>query len=293
MNRLQKKCVIGTAGIHLLLLVILIFGPGFFNPAPKADNQILDVIPSNLVDNALSQGARDAQAPPPAPAPPPIPQRLLQGPPPIPTPTPQKTVEPPAPAPVPAPSFLTRMVRYFHTPARSEPAVTPNLTHVERTEKSQTDTSVKVNLTKVKRSQVKNNSNTQSADNARAINATLRSLNHSLSSATKVDMPGNADASAANYRDVVESVYFRAILANLPGALSGNNENTRVTITIASDGSVIASTIVSPSGDPAWDNAVQQTLNQVTFVAPFPAGAAEKERHYTLDFNPQVERELQ
>jgi hypothetical protein len=30
MNRLQKKCVIVTAGIHLLLLVILMVGPAFF-----------------------------------------------------------------------------------------------------------------------------------------------------------------------------------------------------------------------------------------------------------------------
>ncbi len=36
MNRLQKKCVIATAGLHLLLLVILFVGPAFFNPRPKA-----------------------------------------------------------------------------------------------------------------------------------------------------------------------------------------------------------------------------------------------------------------
>ena len=66
MNRLQKKCAIATAGFHLLLLVILIVGPGFFAPKPKADDlQILDVIPANLIDAAFNSGVRNAQPPPP------------------------------------------------------------------------------------------------------------------------------------------------------------------------------------------------------------------------------------
>ncbi len=65
MNRLQKKCVIGTVGIHLLLFLILIVGPAFYNPQPKADNTMLDVIPANLVDNALNSGVQNAQPPPP------------------------------------------------------------------------------------------------------------------------------------------------------------------------------------------------------------------------------------
>ena len=54
MNRLQKKCVIATAGIHLLLLLILVFGSAFFSPRPKPDDtQLLDVIPANLIDAAF------------------------------------------------------------------------------------------------------------------------------------------------------------------------------------------------------------------------------------------------
>ena len=61
MNRLQKKCVIATAGIHLLLLLILLVGPAFFNPQPKPDDtQVLDVIPANLIDAAFNSGVRGA-----------------------------------------------------------------------------------------------------------------------------------------------------------------------------------------------------------------------------------------
>ena len=83
MNRLQKKCVIATAGIHLLLLLLLVFGSAFFNPQPKPDDtHLLDVISSNAIDTAFSSGVRNATPPPPAPAvttpPPPVPLRPHQ-----------------------------------------------------------------------------------------------------------------------------------------------------------------------------------------------------------------------
>ena len=62
MNRLQKKCLIATAGFHLLLLVILFVGPAFFAPSPKPDDtQVLDVIPANLIDAAVQQRRAEAR----------------------------------------------------------------------------------------------------------------------------------------------------------------------------------------------------------------------------------------
>ena len=34
MNRQQKKCLIATVGFHLLLILILVVGPGFFSRPP-------------------------------------------------------------------------------------------------------------------------------------------------------------------------------------------------------------------------------------------------------------------
>ena len=103
MNRLQKKCVIATAGIHLLLLLILVFGSAFFSPRPKPDDtQLLDVIPANLIDAALSSGVRNAQPPPPTPVvTPPVPT------PPPPTPV----VTPPAPPKVETPEPIKQIVK--------------------------------------------------------------------------------------------------------------------------------------------------------------------------------------
>ena len=119
MNRLQKKCVIATAGIHLLLLTILVFGPAFFNPQPKPDDtQLLDVIPANLVDVALNSGVRNATPPAPAPVVTPPPQPAP------PTPAVQPAPQPPAPKPVvPPPPTIHRAVgKILHTGTETGPA---------------------------------------------------------------------------------------------------------------------------------------------------------------------------
>ncbi len=289
MNRLQKRCVIGTAGIHLLLLTILIFGPAFFNRQPKTDNTVLDVIPANLVDAALNSGVRDAQAPQPT-QPAVIPPSLQQPPPPLPAPEP-KAVQQPTPVPTPSPSLLEAFKEYF-SHQKPTPTVTPDMKRVERQEKNHDD-NIKVNLTPVKHTNASKKPTRDNTSNAKAINTELTSLQHSLSSSTRIDMPGTGAAAMANYATVVQSIYERAVVPNLPAEIGHNDEHTKVRVTIARDGTVISSTIISPSGDSAWDNAVQRTLDQVTFVAPFPDGATEDQRSYTIDFNPQVARELQ
>ena len=282
----------GTVGIHLLLFLILIVGPAFYNPQPKADNTILNVIPD--VTDAADSGVPDAQTPPPTPAPriPPTAQQL-QPPPPIPQPAPRVVQPAPTPTPqpeTPTPSLLDKFREMFK-PAK--PTVTPDLTPVNKPAKHQ-DSNIQVNTQMTKRTDQKttpkHNNNTS---NAKAIDDTLKSLKSNLSSATKVEISGNSSASAANYATVVKSIYERAILANLPTEIAQNNENTRVRITVAKDGTVVSADIISKSGDSVWDDAVQRTLNQVTFIAPFPEGATDSERHYTIDFNPQVERALQ
>jgi TonB family protein len=278
MNRLQKKCVIGTVGIHLLLLLILIVGPAFFNQEPKLDNsQILEVIPSNLIDANANSGVQNAQPPAPTPV---IPKPLQ----PIPLP-PKIVTPPPTPTPTPTPSLLVRVEKYF----KPTPAVTPNLTPAEHQPKPQQN-NINVSTQLVKRTAPKN---TSKPDNSRVINNTVKNLSKELSSSTKIDMPGNASASYASYASVIKTVYDRALLPHVPSEVANKSEKTEVKIVIGSDGTVISSEIISPSGDPAWDNSVQRTLDSVTFVAPFPDGATEKERTYTLGFTPEVEQSLE
>ena len=277
MNRLQKKCTIVTVGIHLLLVVILIVGPGFFAPKPKADDlQILDVIPANLIDAAFNSGVHDASPTPPAPVV--TPPTLAPTPP---TPTPVVTPPPPKPE---TPAPIKEIVK----------ALTP-------VPKPEEKPKIQISTQLVTRAETKNTTAPTTQDDSRrqqrqrqqAFQNAVRSLKNNFTSATKIDMPGNGSVSYASYDAIVKSIYERTMNDFLPNAIANDNEITKASVTIASDGTVISARITAPSGDPVWDAAVQHTLDRVTYVAPFPVGATEKERTYPISFNPQVERMLE
>ena len=105
-----------------------------------------------------------------------------------------------------------------------------------------------------------------------------------------IDMPGNSSAAYANYASVVKSVYEQAWVP--PDNAQNDDANVKVTVTIASDGTVISARVLTPSGDAGVDASVQHTLDRVTFIAAFPEGATEKERTYTINFNLKAKRLL-
>jgi len=287
MNRLQKKCLIATAGFHLLLVLILVFGSAFFVHHEKPDEtQMLNVIPANLVEAAFNSGVKAAQPPAPTPIVPPQP---------IPTPPqPQPAVTPPTP---PAPTFVQRVEKLF-TP--EPPKISPDdLTPTENTEPTPKPHQIKVNLNQVVHSAPKT-TETSDADaraaakaatlRAKAILAAARAIEKNASSATTVEMPGTSSVSYANYASVIKSIYERAW--RTPDNVSNDDANTRVSVTIGSDGTVISSRILDPSGDAKVDASVQRTLDNVNFVAPFPDGAKETEKTFIINFNLKLKRML-
>ena len=265
MNRLQKKCVMVTAGVHLLLLVILFVGPAFFSPKPPPDDlTVVTVIPATLTDAAFNSGVANAQPPPPEP--------VVVPPPPVPV------IQPPAPAPVP-------------------PKVEPPKPVVKDPEKAlipPDKPKPKINTTLVTRTVPKSAADIKAANDAakaRAIRKALKSLKNNLTTATTVEAPGNGSVAYANYDSVVRSIYDEAW--TLPDHIANDEEITKASITIASDGSVITARIVTPSDDANVDASVQRTLERVKFIAPFPAGATEKERPYIINFNPKTKKMLE
>ena len=262
-----------TAGFHLLLLVILIVGPGFFAPKQKADDlQILDVIPPNLIDAAFNSGVRNAQPPPPAPVvTPPQPAQ----------PAPQPVVTPPAPPKVETPEPVKPVVK----------ALTPEPKPVEKPK-------IQINTQLVTRTAPKNSPKTSPRDDSQekaralalAARSAARALKNNFTPATTVDMPGTSSVAYANYAAVVKSVYEQAWVP--PDDAQNDDANVKVTVTIARDGTVISSRVLTPSGDAGVDASVQRTLDRVTFIAPFPEGATEKERTYTINFNLKAKRLL-
>jgi TonB family protein len=283
MNRLQKKCAIATAGIHLLLLLILLFGSAFFSPRPKPDDtQLLDVIPSTTVDVALNSGVRNPT--PLAPAPEPV---IVPPPQPVPpTPAVQPVPQPPEPKPVvtPPPTIPERLANFFKPepkPVKPAPEKPEPKTH-----------QIQVNTQLVARVAPKVSATPDnSQQTARLLNNTIKNLRNNLSSPTEVTLRGDSTVAYANYDSVVKSIYDRAW--TLPDSIANDDENVKVTVTIASDGTVISAHIIERAGDAPVDNSVQRTLDRVTFIAPFPEGATDKERSYTINFNPKAKRTLE
>ena len=281
MNRLQKKCVMATSGFHLLLLVILLVGPAFFWSREKPDDTpVLDMIPANLVDSATT-GVRGAEPPPPAPT-------VV---PPQPTPTP--------PAPTPTPVVTPPVPVQEPEKEKVEPVKLPKETvkpKPEPVEKPATTkpTPPKINLQLTERTVTKTSTTTKAApatpDNSKAVNSALRALRKNLSSSTTIDMPGNSSAAAANYAQVVKSVYEQAWTP--PDDTSSDDADIKVRVTIGSDGSVISAKVISPSGDAKVDRSVRSTLERIQFIAPFPSGTSDKERTYIINFNLKSKRLL-
>jgi TonB family protein len=125
---------------------------------------------------------------------------------------------------------------------------------------------------------------------AKAIANAARAIKENASSATTVEMPGTGSVSYANYASVVKNVYEQAWTP--PDDTSSDDANTRISVTIGNDGTVISSHILDPSGDARVDASVQRTLDRVTFVAPFPDGAKEKEKTFIINFNLKSKRML-
>ena len=268
MNRLQKKCVIATAGFHLLLLVILFVGPAFFNEQPKVDDsQVLDLVSPDAIESAINSGSQHATPPPPA-------QIVTPPPQPVP-PVPQPVVPP---APVPQPTIADRVKKFF-TPEPPKPASAP----VVQPQTPRVDLHVVTHVVpKTSATNPKPNPNPDAYKNI------AKNLRTQLSAPTEIGTPGDSTVAQANYASIVKSVYDRAW--TLPDNVTGGNEIVKVSVTIASDGTVINSRIITSSGDATLDASVQRTLERVTFVAPFLKGMTEKEWITIISFNPETKR---
>jgi TonB family protein len=288
MNRLQQKCFIASAGFHLLLGVILLVGPAFLSSKSQADNSpVLDVIPGKLIDAALSGGGNpNAKPPPPAPLTPPAPPT-----PPARAPEPSKVREPEPPRkPVeevkptkPDPNSLETSDDH----KRKKPQI--SLTEVTR----RPDTGKSVKTPSTTNSAADSEDRRLAAARRRAadlIGQTARSLRNDVAPGVTFDNPGpgGGGEAYASYDQVVRSIYWHAWTP--PEDTASDEAITKATVTIASDGTVLSARIINPSGDASVDKSVQRTLDRVTFIAPFPEGAKDKQRTYTINFNLKAKR---
>lgn len=287
MNRLQKKCLIAAAGTHLLLVVAVLCS-GFITSKPKPDDsQVLDVIPANLIDALANSGVKNAQPPPPAPMVKPVETPPTPEPPkPIVAPVePVKPVEPVAPPEKIQPDDSKPVEKpEIEKPKPKEHVIKPDLTPVVRKKPTVADNSAAEAEKAAKEAKRLAN------ERAQAFQRAIRTMKSHATSATEITLPDDSTVAYANYATIVKSVYTQAWIP--PDDTASDDANVKVSVTIANDGRVISAHIVGPSGDASVDRSVQNTLDRVSEIAPFPDGATDKERTYIINFNLKAKRML-
>ena len=259
----------------------LVFGSAFYVPASKKPLDVarVKVVPTKLIDQALSGGGGNPNLPPsdamqkgntlkpqPPPSPPPKP---LPAPPPEP-----RTVEPLPTTKKPSPKAAAK--------APAKPTV--------RTAKGE---SAPISLKPIVRSAADKEAaravaeaRERAAENQRfskQLGKAMENLRAGFESGTVVEASGPGGEAYINYAAFVEQVYKDAWIVT--DNLIDDAATTRVNVTIARSGNVISAIIERRSGNSALDRSVERVLNKVKFVAPFPEGAREDQRVFIINFN--------
>jgi TonB family protein len=289
MSRLQKRCLIGSALSHALLLVLLLIGPAFFvsKPKPAEDLPVLDYIPAKLIDEAFfGGGGPRATAPPPAtpprtepPAPRPRPREanpqpskpIVTRPPESPVakadPPPPKAAAPKASPPTPAP--------------RPKPKI--DLSNVV----TRDDSGQLVSKAQRERAEAEARAR-QAAEQHARVQSVLQHLQANLSADTEIQPLGAGGLAYANYAQAIKSIYQQAWQE--PTEAASERDEVEVEVIIARDGAVLSARITKKSGNPALDKSVRQALDRVKQVPPFPEGATEDKRTFNILFRLKANR---
>lgn len=294
MSRLNKKCLIASGALHVLLLVTVFVGAAFIlrRPPPQPNLPILNVIPDKLVDQALYGGGTPHATPPPPArrpisphrsAPPPAPKPLRhrsQRQRPKPKPKPE-----PAPAPKPKPQTIpseNELEKEHHPKPRLRK---PHEIHVN----THLVTRKVVHTSRPARVERKDRSAVQRKVGLLAVNNARQTLERKLSPGTTIAIPGIGGEAYANYAQAIKSIYDQAWI--VPSSLEGGDLTVKARVVIARDGSIISSRIIGASGNTALDRSVRLALDRVTQVPAFPAGAKERERTFVILFNPIIKEQ--
>ena len=256
MGRLKRSCVVGSVVFHALTLALLVLAPVLL--AKRVEKvQVIDLIPSKIVEQIMA---------PPAPVAPPTPSTPTP-----PKPTPPKPT-PPKPKPVKPKPKPVEVVKPNPKPKPVKPKIKVNMNSTMR----QPDTQ------KVKAQQAAAERARQAeAKRQAALKQSLNNLDSKLSGRTSVNVPQGRYA-AANYESLIRRKYVDATIH--PGTISGDPV-VKVQLVISRNGNVISARIIGESGLASWDRAVQKALDRVKRIAPFPAGMSGAKKTFNLNFN--------
>ncbi|WCJ59061.1 TonB family protein [Fontisphaera persica] len=284
-----------SAAIHAVLLGVLLVGSAFHKPPPPREIIPIKYFSGRLVDSVLNGGGGAPQmvrlpnpTPSPTPAPPAPPARTTPTPTPPtpPTPTPPKANPTPvAPKVEPAPKNTAKATTT--APPSKNPRINTTLTTRKSAEKSASEKTSPASTAK--------GGAAASHQRAQAVERVMQSLNQGLTSGglTLSDVVGSGvggGAAAINYSQAVLGAYDDAWRP--PPELEEETAVTVARIIVHRSGRIVDARILKRSGNHLMDLSVQNALEAVKELPPFPEGARDLERTFKIEFNLKVKRGL-
>ena len=249
MGKLKRSCLAGSFVLHTMIMALLVLGPMLL--AKRQEKvQVIDLIPSEIVDQILSP--KVSVTPPTTTKTKPTP----------PKPKPVKITKPKPTPPKPKPVKITK----------PKPQIKVNLKPTIRRPDS---SKVKAQQEAAERARKAN------AKRQETLNNSIKRLSSNLSGSTAVNAPLGRLA-AANYESLIRKKYMDATFH--PGAIN-RDPVVKVRLVIARSGNVLSAQIINNSGVTSWDRAVQKSLDRVKHIAPFPKSISGSKKTFTLNFN--------
>jgi TonB family protein len=288
MDRLQKKCLVGSTCLHAFLVVLAVLGSAFFIQKERVLAQPkIRVVPTRLIDAALAGGGGNPKVAPsedqqkgetlkpiPVAVPPVQPKPVVQ------PPKPEPKIEPVAPKPeaVKPKEQAAKPVEKPNPKPSLEPlALKPVIRSNKEKVKAEADAQARERSAKA-------------AQLAKKFGNVEQSLRSGFTKGTKVEVWGTGGEAYAGYDALVKAIYDDAW--DVSDSLTDDDSTAKVVIVIARAGHVISARIERRSTNSLLDKSVQRALDRVKFVAPFPEGSRDEQRTFTINFNLKAKRLL-
>ena len=321
MDRLQKKCFVGSVTGHVALIVIVLSSAAFVSSEKKADpmkdTPVIDFVPFKTVDELVAPGGGNPNAakPPEVMTAPPVvaPATAAQVQPES-EPEPAQASEPeqkappePEPKPVaPAPKPVIREPAPKPAPKapKDDSSLVPGATKKKRVfdfkptvrgADSKTDSKAdakKQAAALAAERAAERRERDRRRQLAQGIASAVSAVGQSSSRGVTIELsgPGSGGVAYANFNQAVKSAYDRAW--HLPDSVTDEGATAEATVVIARDGTVISARISKPSGNSGLDASVRRTLDRVKWAAPLPASEKENQRTVPINFNVGAKRAL-
>jgi TonB family protein len=295
MSRFEKKCFIGSAALHGLLLVVFLFGSAFIgSKAPKELPPVITVFDSKVTDKLIASGGKPDAAPP---APQKIEQPAPQPPPPPPEPKPEKAEVKPKPEVIKPKPEVVKDPPKSKTPDKT---AVPQRDKKELTKHSPTNEPsilthlkpVKADTARLQREAAQREAqakadreawekyNAQRSQFSKQVGSVIDGVSKNISHETVATAVGPGGAAFVNYGSLIIEKYRAAVYASHPQ--SDVDAEAVIRVVISRDGTVRSSQWVKRTGNSVLDKAVDRAMNSVRSLPEFPSETKDTERTFNI-----------